>query len=85
MGLNQQNVGKSRNPLESPCEVSVQLSQLHSAQVFKFVCMLSSANLAQGVGRSCHSESPGTLDRLTSCPVFSKSPQPDLKTTGTDD
>lgn len=85
MGSNQQNVGKSRNPLESPCEVSVQLSQLHSTQVFKFVCMRSSANLAQGVGCPCHSESPGTLDRLTSCPVFSESPQPDLKTTGTDD
>ena len=71
MGLNRRNVDESRNPLENPCEVSVQLPQQHHrAQVFQFVGMRSSVNLAQGVGRPCHAESLGTLDLYTMSCVF---------------
>ena len=69
MGLNQRNVDESRNPLEHPCEVSVQLPQHHSAQVFQFVGMRSSVNLA-GVGRPSHAESLGTLDLYIMSCVF---------------
>lgn len=46
--------------------------------VLQFVGMQLSVNLAQGVGRPCHAESPGTLDLLASCPALSKSFLPPL-------